>query len=70
MAMAYGGKHQPMGIVLLGADYTTDLTSVPRRTAISGTIAQPVLAPAPPMVANHDARERQLNEPPPQARFP
>jgi hypothetical protein len=29
MAIAYGGKHRPMGIILLGTDYTTDLTSVP-----------------------------------------
>jgi hypothetical protein len=29
MAMAYGGKHQPMEFVLLEIDYTTDLTSVP-----------------------------------------
>ena len=58
MAMAYGGKHRPMGIVLLGTDYTTDLTSVPRRTVSSGTIAQPASAPATPMLAGSDARER------------
>ena len=57
MAMAYGGKHRPMEIVLLGTDYTTDLTSVPGHIVSSGTIAQPASAPATPMVAGSDARE-------------
>jgi hypothetical protein len=45
MAMAYGGKHRPMGIVLLKADYTTELTLVPAGSVDRRAIAQPVLEP-------------------------
>jgi hypothetical protein len=43
--MAYGGKHRPIGIILLGTNYTTDLTSVPVGALTAGLSLGPFQRP-------------------------